>query len=186
MINRDDYLIELPNLKIDQQDIDKLVKMVDDLSEYWIEYVPDIKVPGYPKSGDTYYSPSFNWGCWLKYPGILEHPLVKEWIGRLPAGLNVTNSSVMKSKPWFELTPHQDKRDASFLIVLTPNPAPVYFLDGKDELVLEHTYACPTIINTHITHGVNNFSDFDRITFQLGITQPWEEVVKILKDSTLT
>lgn len=172
MINKDDYLIELPNLKIDQEDIDKLLEMVDELSEYWIEFQPD--------------GENFDWGCWLKYPGILEHPLVKEWIGKLPSGLKITNSSVMKSRPWFVLAPHQDKRDASFMIVLTANASPVYFLNNQTgQVVLEHTYTCPTIINTHITHGLNNLSDFDRITFQIGITQPWEEIVQIMKSSEL-
>lgn len=172
MITKDDCLIELPNLKVYQRDIDALLKMVDELSEYWIEFQPDGK--------------NFDWGCWLKYPNILDHHLVKQWIDRLPAGLKITNSSVMKCRPWFNLAPHQDKRNASFMVVLTPNPSPVYFLDNESgELVLEHIYTCPTIINTHIMHGVNNLSEFDRTTFQIGITQPWEEIVQIIKSSEL-
>jgi hypothetical protein len=173
VVNKDDYLIELPNLKINKKDIDKFLKMVDDLSEYWIEFQDDDK------------NQNFNWGCWLKYESMLEYPLVKEWVNKLPFGLKISNSSVMKSKPWFILDPHKDKRNASFMIVLTPNPSPVYFLSDDGKLILEHTYTCPTVINTHVMHGVNNFSDFDRITFQIGITQPWEEIVQILKSSYL-
>lgn len=181
-MNKEDCLIELPNLKISQDDVDKLLKMADELAEYWIE------VPREDKNFDYRIHTG---GAWLKYPGILEHPLVKEWIGKLPAGLKITNGSVMRHPPWFVLAPHQDIRDAVFMIMLTPNPAPIYFLDSqpdnlsKGNLILEHTYTCPTIINAHVTHGVNNSSDFDRIAFQIAITQPWEEIVQIIKSSGL-
>jgi len=185
MINTDNYFIELPNLKVDQQDINDLLKMVDSLSQYWIEFDPDTNIFSETKPKDIYHHPAFDWGCWLKYPDILNHPLVKKWISKLPSEIAVSNSSIMKSRPWFHLRPHRDKRDASFILALTPNPSPLYFLDENGSVVLEHVYTCPTVINTHTIHGTNNLSDRDRITFQLGIIQPWEEIVEILKRSEL-
>jgi hypothetical protein len=185
MINKDDYLIELKNVNITETDISNLLNMVNELSEYWIQYEPNVKPAGFDPlwKEAKYYDEKFDWGCWLKYPNILDHPQVKEIISRLPSDLVIKSCSVMKSPPWFHLTPHIDPRDASFLVVLTPNASPVYFLDDQSNLILEHTYTCPTVINTHIIHGSNNLSDFDRITFQLGIVQPWEEIVHILKSS---
>lgn len=187
MINRDNYLIELINFKITKDDVDNLLSMVNDLSEYWIQYEPDIKTEGFDPRwrDDKYYDPNFDWGCWLKYPNILQHPQVKEITSRLPSQLIIKSCSIMKSPPWFHLTPHLDPRNASLLIVLTPNASPVYFLENDGSMILEHSYTCPTVINTHILHGSNNLSDQDRITFQLGIVQPWEEIVQILKDSGL-
>jgi hypothetical protein len=185
MINTDNYFIELKNLKITETDINNLLKMVDELSDYWIKFEPDNKLENFdPRwKGDRYYNPNFDWGYWLKYPNILEHPQVKEIISRLPPNIVVKNCSVMKCPPWFHLKPHLDARNASFLIVLTPNASPVYFLDDNDNLILTHTYTYPTVINTHVTHGCNNLSAADRITFQLGIVQPWEDIVNILKSS---
>jgi hypothetical protein len=187
MINTDDYIIELKNLKITETDINNLHKMIDELSDYWITFKPDDTPDDFNPlwKGEEFYSSKFDWGCWLKYPNILEHLQVKEIISRLPSKLNIRNCSVMKTPPRFHLKPHRDPRNASFLIVLTPNASPVYFLDSDNNLILEHTYTCPTIINTHVTHGSNNQSNFDRITFQLGIVQPWEDIVKILKSSDL-
>jgi hypothetical protein len=187
MIDKDNYLIELKNLKITETDLNNLRNMVDELSDYWITFEPDNKPADFDPlwKGKEFYSPKFNWGCWLKYPNILEHPQVKEIISRLPSEINVRSCSVMKSSPGFHLKPHQDPRNGSFLIVLTPNASPVYFLESDDTLILEHEYTCPTVINTHVRHGSNNQSDSDRITFQLGIVQPWEDIVRILKSSGL-
>lgn len=174
MTNTDQYFVELKNLKFTQTEIDNLLTMVDELSEYWINWEDNKEM-----------DPIFNFGWWLKCPGLLNHPRVQEVVKKLPPDLAVTRCSVMKSAPWFHLTPHTDPRNGSFILPLTPNPSPIHFLDKDNNFLYEHTYTCPTVINAHVRHTTNNLSPHDRITFQLGIVQPWEDIVRILKESDL-
>ena len=182
MINRDDYLLELPNLKIDETDISRLLHLIDDLSVYWTAW-SDEKIRAVENKED--WGRSIDWGSWLNYTGSLyEFPIIKEITSRFPKSLtsrlgNIT-CSIMKLKSDSVFDVHADLladgvtpvRIAVLMIPITKNPDPIFFADSCEpdhSIILEHSYTCPTIVNALAWHGVRNDSDSDRITLQFGI-----------------
>lgn len=57
-------------------------------------------------------------------------------------------------------------RKEVLMIPLTDDPAPVVWVDDQDNIIQEHIYKMPTIINAKIRHGVPSVS-FDRIFLQM-------------------
>jgi hypothetical protein len=58
---------------------------------------------------------------------------------------------------------------------LCDSPDPVIFVSETEEILLEWTYRCPTIINAKVTHGVPIVNS-DRIFLQIKIDKEWDYV----------
>ena len=57
-------------------------------------------------------------------------------------------------------------RTEVLMIPLTDDPAPVVWVDEQDNIIQQHIYRMPTIINAKIRHGVPSVK-FDRIFLQM-------------------
>lgn len=182
MINRDDYLLELPNLKIDETDISRLLQLIDDSSQYWTAW-SDEKTRAVENKED--WGRNIDWGSWLNYPGgMYGFPIINEITSRFPksltSSLGTITCSIMKLRPNSVFDVHRDLladgvtpvRIAALMIPITKNPDPIFFANNGEpdhSVVLEHSYTCPTVVNALAWHGVRNDSNSDRITLQFGI-----------------
>ena len=73
--------------------------------------------------------------------------------------------------PW-----HIDpQRECVFMIPLTTDNEGLQWIDGKANVLCEHIYTCPTVINAKIMHGCKKITK-ERIFLQVDIPCSWTEL----------
>ena len=95
----------------------------------------------------------------------LNHEYLTGWVG------------FQYTRPRFHMPTHTDEssRKSCLILPLTPRaPAPIYWQDGKDgNVICEHVYSKPTLINTELWHGVRNDHRL-RINLQIGVIPDYD------------
>jgi hypothetical protein len=169
MVNHSDFILELP----------------------WLEYDREQLLALCPADSDRWYritSPRGNLEKFWRYPttdGLSDHPLVAKVVqqvrARLPADFGEIHVGFTKFDPNFDLAPHLDyKREASIMMpLILDDLAPIRWVDHAGQVLYTHEYRMPTMIRTQILHGVLNKSS-TRLVFELGLFVPWQQLVDIL------
>jgi hypothetical protein len=79
------------------------------------------------------------------------------------------------------LKPHSDThfRDAAIIIPITDNSR-IYWYDDDNNIIFNHTYICPTLINTTLLHGTEDIG-IERHNIQISLfnkNKDWE-IIKL-------
>lgn len=68
------------------------------------------------------------------------------------------------------------QRGGVLMIPISDYPSKVCWKDKSGQIIFEHTYRCPTIINAKIPHGVP-YTPTDRVFLQGSVAGSWESLV---------
>lgn len=68
------------------------------------------------------------------------------------------------------------QRCGVLMIPISDYPSKVCWKDKSGQIIFEHTYRCPTIINAKIPHGVP-YTPTDRVFLQGSVEGSWESLV---------
>lgn len=68
------------------------------------------------------------------------------------------------------------QRGGVLMIPISSNPSKVCWKNKSGEIIFEHTYRCPTIINAKLLHGVP-YTPIDRVFLQGSVEGSWESLV---------
>jgi hypothetical protein len=154
-----DFIIELPNFSYD-----KLA-----LFEYQqknIEWAANVHY----KSGGI---DTASMGFYDHYPTTDCGGLLLTILKNINLSLNFNDFKFNKLSHNGKMPFHIDpQRSAVLMLPLTTDPAKIEWQDTDGNVLYEHTYKCPTIINAQILHGVP-FSNNERIFLQVRIHEEW-------------
>lgn len=157
-----DYIIELPDFSYNKAE----------LFEYQQKYIEWAANIHYRKGGiDTSLLGFFD-----HYPTTDCNGLLLEVFKEINLPLEIGDVKFSKLLPDGKMPFHIDpQRSAVFMLPLTDDPAKIEWRDTLGNVLYEHTYKCPTIINAQILHGVP-YSHNERIFLQVRINHEWHVI----------
>jgi hypothetical protein len=159
MIDNTNCYIELPSIRWDKQTLIDIMRSYS--TDKWVS-------EGYVN----------------KYLRPDSHPVFDDLYKQLePLEINIGRVFFAELSPHTFLQPHTDqhrKASINFPLIGDWDKSPVKFHSERsiksEHLVCEHTYRCPTIINTTINHSVINPTNETRYLFCLSLYDDWETI----------
>ena len=172
MVEKLDYVIELPGLRYDKV---LLSELAGDDTLPWVQWASPSGVTAKHKTCLVRDMPSHRQRLFVDMMGMFDGSI----------GITIDDISVVNFPPSYSLPPHVDPvRSAAVIIPLDPpNPNPIYWEENGTR-VFEQVYRMPTIINVQRMHGVMT-GDANRLNIHIDIMRPWEFLVALHEGSTL-
>ena len=132
-----EYFVEIPNFKYDREALLKYQKEITD-------WRPNVH---YTKAGiDTGKRNS-----WFDYYPDKNTNIIKDIASQINIDLNSKPFKFTRHLPGGKLPWHIDpQRECVFMIPITLNNEGLQWIDGKAQVICEHIYTCPTVINAKI------------------------------------
>ena len=156
-----DYFIELPNFMYDRE----ALFLYQHHITMWKPNVHLAKAGVDPSKKDI---------SWFDYYPNKDLDILQE----ITSSINLD----LTSKP-YKFTAHQQggslpfhrdpQRECVLMLPLTDTPEGLQWINGKREVIADHVYTCPTVINAKIMHGCPIITK-DRILLQVDIPCSWE------------
>jgi hypothetical protein len=162
-----EYFVEIPNFKYDREALLKYQKEITD-------WRPNVH---YTKAGiDTGKRNS-----WFDYYPDKNTNIIKDIASQINIDLNSKPFKFTRHLPGGKLPWHIDpQRECVFMIPITLNNEGLQWIDGKAQVICEHIYTCPTVINAKIMHGCQEITK-ERIFLQVDIPCSWTKLTKDYK-----
>tara|TARA_S200000501_G_scaffold260989_1_gene244959 strand:- start:427 stop:942 length:516 start_codon:yes stop_codon:yes gene_type:complete len=162
-----EYFVEVPNFKYDREQLLKYQQGITD-------WRPNVH---YTKAGiDTGKRNS-----WFDYYPDKNINIIKDIENQIKINLNSKPFKFTRHLPGGKLPWHIDpQRECVFMIPITLNNEGLQWIDGKGNIVCEHIYTCPTVINAKIMHGCQEITK-ERIFLQVDIPCSWTQLTRDYK-----
>lgn len=163
-----DYFIEIPNFKYNQKALLEYQSCITD----WRPNVHYARIGINTNSGSN----------WFDYYPDENEDIIKDITKSLNIELDTKSYKFTKHLAGGVLPWHIDpQRECVFMIPLTDNNEGLQWVDDTSNVIAQHVYTCPTVINAKIKHGCPRITK-DRIFLQVNIPCTWKE----LKDNYTT
>lgn len=166
-----DYVLELPNFKYNRIGLFEYQANIKNWSNNY-----HYNNGGYDTSKDYFYD---------YYPEDDCNGLLIEIFDQINLGYTLSPMSDTKfskllagGKMPFHVDP---QRSAVLMLPLTDDPAKLEWRDREKNILYEHEYKCPALINAKILHGVPHSLN-DRIFLQIKIMGEWEYILDNYKN----